>query len=156
MHLRLYGHDLESTWGDPEEDTEGHSLDLGDINLEQEILGDPEKNHPDLVVINRLQEKAIMVDITIPFEGEEDSLPVSKATKEAKHSKLKAWLQTQCKEVKVAAFVVGVLGSWDPDNESILKMIRIGRNYSKLFRRLCCISAIKGSRKIWQAFCTGK
>ena len=42
----------------------------GELYLEQEIPGDPEKNHPDLVVINRSLEKAIVVDVTIPFEGE--------------------------------------------------------------------------------------
>ena len=130
--------------------------DLGEIYLEQEIPGDPEKNRPDLVVINRSLEKAIVVDVTIPFEGEEDSLQKARSTKETKYSGLKTWLQGQYKEVDVAAFVVGALGSWDPDNEGVLRMLRIGRNYAKLFRRLCCISAIEGSRKIWHAFCTGK
>ena len=44
--------------------------DLGDIYLEQEIPGDPERNRPDLVAINSSQEKAIVVDVTIPFKGE--------------------------------------------------------------------------------------
>ena len=130
--------------------------DLEDIYLEQEIPGDPERNRPDLVAINSSQEKAIVVDVTIPFEGEEHSLQESRATKETKYSALKAWLQTKYKEVEVAAFVVGALSTWDPDNEGVLRMLRIGRNYSRLFRRLCCISSIEGSRKIWQAFCTSK
>ena len=45
--------------------------ELGEIYLEQEIPGDPEKNRPDLVVINRTTKKAIVVDVIIPFEGEE-------------------------------------------------------------------------------------
>ena len=129
--------------------------ELGEIYLEQEIPGDPEKNRPDLVIINRTTKKVIVVDVTIPFEGEENSLQAARATKETKYSRLKTWLQTQYKEVEVAAFVVGALGSWDLDNEPVLRMLRIGRNYSRLFRRLCCISAIEGSRKIWQAFCRG-
>lgn len=130
--------------------------DMGEIFLEQEILGDPEKNHPDIVVINRSSDKVIVVDVSIPFEGEENSLQTAKSTKETKYSALKTWLQSQYKEVELAAFVVGALGSWDPDNEPVLRMLRIGRNYAWLFRRLCCISAIEGSRKIWHAFCTGK
>lgn len=130
--------------------------DLGDIYLEQEIPRDPEKNCPDLVISNRSKEKAIVVDITIPFEGEEDSLQAYKATKETKYSGLKAWLQMQYKAVEVTVFVVGALGSWDPDNESVLRILKIGWNHSRLFRRLCCISSIECSRKIWQAFCTGK
>ena len=130
--------------------------DLGEIFMEQEIPGHPEKNRPDLVVSNRSLDKAIVVDVTIPFEGEENSLQAARSTKETKYSALKSWLQSQYKEVELAAFVVGALGSWDPDNEPVLRMLRIGRNYAWLFRRLCCISAIEGSRKIWHAFCTGK
>ena len=129
---------------------------LGEVFLEQEIPGDPEKNRPDLVVINRTTDKVIVVDVTIPFEGEEESLQMARATKETKYSRLKTWLQGRYKEVEMAAFVVGALGSWDPGNEPVLRMLRIGRNYSRLFRRLCCISAIEGSRKTWYAFCSGK
>ena len=84
------------------------------------------------------------MDVTIPFEGEENSLQTARATKETKYSRLKTWLQTQYEEVEVAAFVVGALGSWDPDNEPVLRMLRIGRNYSRLFRRLCSISKEAG------------
>lgn len=131
-------------------------LELGDIYLEQKIPGDPEKNRPDLVVLNKRTQRAIVVDVTVPFEGEENSLQDARATKVTKYTGLKTWLQTHYKEVKVAAFVVGALGSWDPNNKPVLRMLRIGRNYARLFRRLCCISAIEGSRKIWQAFCAGK
>ena len=68
--------------------------DLGEIYLEQEIPGDPEKNHLDLVVINKTLKKAIVVDVTIPFEGEEDSLQAARKTKETKYSGLEAWLQS--------------------------------------------------------------
>ena len=46
--------------------------DMGDIYLEQEIPGDPEKNRPDLVVINKTTKKVTVVDVTIPFKGEEN------------------------------------------------------------------------------------
>ena len=68
-----------------------------EIFLEQEIPGDLEKNHPDLVVINSSLEKAIVVDVTIPFEGEENSLQAARTAKETKYSALKAWLQTKYK-----------------------------------------------------------
>ena len=123
--------------------------DMGEIFLEQEIPGDPEKNRLDIIVINRSLDKAIVVDITIPFEGEENSLQTAKSTKETKYNALKTWLQSQYKEVELAAFVVGVLGFWDADNKPVLRMLRIGRNYIQLFRRLCYILAIEGSRKIW-------
>ena len=61
-------------------------------------------------MINRSLDKAIVVDVTIPFERE-NSLQAARSTKETKYSALKSWLQSQYKEVELAAFVVGVLGS---------------------------------------------
>lgn len=65
---------------------------LGTIYLEQEIPGDPEKNRPDLVMINEEQKKIIVVDVTIPFEGEENSLREAWRLKEEKYASLKSWL----------------------------------------------------------------
>ena len=46
----------------------------------------------------------------------------------------------------VQAFVVGSLGSWDSANESVLKTLQIGSNYTRLFR---VSDAIKESHNIW-------
>ena len=62
-------------------------------------------------MIKRFLGKAIVVDVTIPFEGEENSLQAARSTKGTKYSALKTWLQSQYKEVELAAFVVGALGS---------------------------------------------
>ena len=130
--------------------------DPGEVFLEQEIPGDPQKNRPDLVVINGVAEKITVVDVTVPFEGEDGSLLLARRAKETKYAALKTWLQGRYKEVNLEAFIVGSLGSWNPDNEKVLRLLRIGRNYSRLFRCLCCISTIMGSRRIWQAFCTSR
>lgn len=53
--------------------------------------------------------------------------------------------------MEVDGFVVGALGSWDPENEPVLKKLSIGRNYASIFRKLCCTEAIKGSHEIWKA-----
>ena len=127
--------------------------DMGEVFLEQQIPGDPERNCPDLVIINREKNKIIVVDVTMPFEGEPRSLAEARETKLQKYSNLKTWLQGKYSEVELEAFIVGALGSWDLDNKPVLHMLHIGRNYSKLFRRLCCISAIAGSNNIWKAFC---
>ena len=124
---------------------------MGDVFLEQQIPGEPEHNHPDLVVVNRDRSK--LIDVTIPFETDSDSLTVARQTKLQKYDSLKTWLQGKYEEVELEAFVVGALGSWDPVNEAVLRLLHIGRNYSRLFRKLCCISAISGSYNIWRAFC---
>ena len=48
--------------------------DLGEIFLEQEIPGDPDHNWPDLVILNSREKRAIVIDVTIPFEGNLDAL----------------------------------------------------------------------------------
>ena len=113
--------------------------------MEQEIPGDPERNKPDLVIISPDNQTATIVNITMPFEGEEDSLTKPRESKEDKHSSLRSWLLAekgyQEVTVNIDAFVVGSLGSWDPANEAILKRLQIHPMYAKLFRKLCCISA---------------
>ena len=69
--------------------------DLKEIFLEQEILGGPQRIvQIYVVVLNRSLDKAIMVDVTIPFEGEESSFQTARSTKETKYSALKTWLQS--------------------------------------------------------------
>ena len=126
---------------------------LGEVFLEQEIPGDPEHNRPDLVVLNHTEKKAIIVDVTIPYEGESDALQAAQDAKMSKYNNLAAWLRSSFDHVHLDAFVVGALGSWDPKNLSALKTLKIGKNYSVLFRKLCASSAITGSHKIWTAFC---
>ena len=57
--------------------------------------------------------------------------------------------------MEVDAFIVGPMGSWYPDNDPVLHKLAVGRNYSKLFRKLCCTEAMKGSFGIWKAFTEG-
>lgn len=47
--------------------------------------------------------------------------------------------------VHLDAFIVGSLESWDPDNEEVLKTLKVNRNYAQLFRTLCVCSAFSGS-----------
>lgn len=94
------------------------------------------------------------MDVTIPFEGEVGSLEEARRTKEHKYASLKSWLETQYTEVSVDAFIIGALGSWDPCNEPVLKKLGIGRNYAKLFRKLCATTAMEGTHKLWIAFST--
>ena len=97
---------------------------LGNKFVEQEIPGNPERNNPDLVIISPDNQTATVVDVTVPFEGEEDSLTKARESKEDKYS---SWLLAEkgYQEVTVDVFVVGSLGSWDPANEAVLKRLQI-------------------------------
>ena len=75
-----------------------------------EIPGDPQKNKPDLVVIEGSQRKITVVDVTIPFEGEADCLQEARQAKEAKYSSLKTFLEGKYEEVSLDALSFGVMG----------------------------------------------
>ena len=119
--------------------------------LEQKVPGDPQNLKPDLVIINEEKSEAYIVDVAVPFEGEE-SFPVARRAKEDKYDHLKDILRARgIRKTEVDGFVVGALGSWDPENEAVLRKLSVRRNYSTIFRRLCCTEAIKGSYAIWRA-----
>ena len=48
---------------------------------------------------------------------------------------------------------LGVLGTWDPKNDHLLKTIGIGRKYGALLKKLCCRDAISGSYEVWAPRC---
>ena len=125
----------------------------GERIVEQAVPGDPTRSRPDLVIVSPDKRHAMIVDVTIPFEGEENALEKVKEAKESKYRPLAEWMQREkgYTSVQVHAFIVGALGSWDPGNEEVLGALGIRRNYSRLFRHLCVISAIQGSREIWAA-----
>ena len=41
-------------------------------------------------------------------------------------------------------FLVGSLGTWDPENDSLLTKLGITRKYGILFKKLCILGAILG------------
>ena len=52
------------------------------------------------------------------------------------------------------AFLVGSLGTWDPENDCLLQTVGIGRKYyGTLFKKLCCRDAISGSYEVWASRC---
>ena len=52
-------------------------------------------------------------------------------------------------EVVVEAILVGSLGSWDLNNEPVLRMLHISREYAKKMRKLMTSETIKWSRDIY-------
>ena len=119
--------------------------------LEQTVPGDGMALKPDLVILNKDTSEAFVIDVTIPFEGE-DSFRAARQGKVDKYNHLKRVLQEKgYRRVEIDGFVVGALGSWDPENEPVLRKLSIGQRYSVMFRKLCCTEAIKGSHDIWKA-----
>lgn len=125
---------------------------MGRQYKEQVVPGDRLGLKPDLVVLDDTKKEAFVIDVTTPFEGTE-SFSTARLEKERKYGYLKALLGSKgYQRVEVDAFIVGSLGSWDTSNEQVLQKLGIGRNYSKMFRNLCCTEALKGSFSIWKTF----
>ena len=121
--------------------------------MEQKVPGSPGDLRPDLTIINSTSGEAIIVDVTIPFEAGPEAFDKARAEKIQKYTPLTEWMQSQSNinSVSLYAFVIGSLGSWDPQNEELLTKLQIGPKYARLFRKLCVTDAIKGSLAIWKA-----
>ena len=123
----------------------------GDRYMEQNVRNAPGDLRPDMVVWHP-DGRITIVDVTIPYEGEEGAFMKARQEKKTKYQPIADWLVTKGHpDVLIDAFVVGSLGSWDPENEDVMKRLRIGSKYAILFRKLCAVDAIKGSLAIWRS-----
>lgn len=110
------------------------------------------------MTINTTTGEAVIADVTIPFEASSDAFDKARSEKLQKYTPLAEWLKSQpsISSVHVDAFVVGSRGTGDPKNEALVKKLKFGANYAKLFRKLCVIDAFKGSLAIWKSRSTSR
>ena len=123
----------------------------GTLLIDQKVPGSNCQLRPDIVLLDN--KKVLIADLTIPYESGPDAFQKARNEKRAKYAELVEWARSHYDEVHFDSLVVGSLGSWDPDNEQLLKQLNIGSKYSVLFRKLCCLDAIKGSLDIWRSHC---
>jgi hypothetical protein len=76
--------------------------------------------------------KATNIDITIPFENKIDALTDARQQKINIYAALVRNLNTRFNEVKVDAIVLGSLGTWDQENDRLMKT-KCLRKYSRNF-----------------------
>jgi hypothetical protein len=96
--------------------------------------------------------KVTIVDVTIPYEGDERAFERARSEKRTKYQPVADCLTANGhSDVQVDAFIVGSPGSWDTDNEAIMSRLRIGNKYAGLFRKLCVVDTIKGSLAVWKS-----
>ena len=87
-------------------------------------------------------------DCEVPCETG-DNLKVSRDRKRERYSAIRAKLEERGYETLLDGFIVGTLGTWVSENDTVLKQLGIGRKYEPLFKRLCCRDAIAGSYSVW-------
>ncbi|XP_025262540.1 uncharacterized protein LOC112637315 [Camponotus floridanus] len=119
------------------------------------IDGEPGELRPDLVVRHEPSKCVVICDVAVPFENRWESFEEARARKVAKYSSLAEALQREGYRVVVTAFVVGSLGSWDPANEAVLRVLHIGSAYASLLRRLVVSDSIRWSRDIYVEHVSG-
>ena len=103
---------------------------------------------PEIVVEE--DNRVLIIDVTCPFDNDDDALSKAAVTKVNKYEPLKAFLESKGKSCGIYPFVVGALGSWYKQNEILLNKLGMTRRYKSLFRKLCCTPAIQGSNNIYR------
>ena len=102
---------------------------------------------PSIVILHKEQKEACLVDVTCPCETVRN-LAVARERKLDKHTEVREKLKEKGYQTTLDAFVVGMLGTWDPKNDPLLTTLGIGRKYGTLFRKLCRHDAISGSYEV--------
>jgi hypothetical protein len=81
----------------------------------------------------------------MPDETGETAFVDAREEKLRKYQPVKTWLEEEASYQSMPLYIVGALDSWDSPNDEILKQLRIGNSYAKLFRKLCTTKAIRAS-----------
>ena len=121
---------------------------LGTKFLDQTVLGFLGLQRPDIVILHEAQKKAYLIDVTCPCDRPEN-LVAARRRKLDKYAAIRNKLQDSGYQVNLDAFVVGTLGTCDPENDLLLWAVGIGLKYGTLFKKLCCHDAIFGSYEVW-------
>ncbi|XP_064462368.1 uncharacterized protein LOC135372839 [Ornithodoros turicata] len=107
---------------------------------------------PDLILARG--EEAIILDVTCPFENQPEALAVARTTKISKYQPAVQHIRRRYQRVRVDAVVVGALGTWDKNNDIIMRKL-CSRRYLSLFKKLVVSDVIAVSRDIYTAHITG-
>jgi len=122
------------------------------ILSENQVLGS-QRLRPDLVL--KKGNTILIIDVTIPFNNRIAAFKAAAEEKITKYETLRAELSTiHSAVVTVQPFIIGSLGSWDPANEPLLRLL-CSRSYTSLMRKLCVSEIIGYSRDIYIENLTG-
>jgi hypothetical protein len=128
----------------------------GTVTEDQKIPGTSGQLRPDLVVTNAASRSISIIDVAVAFENKYEAFQLARAGKIQKYALLADELRSQGWDVYLNAFVVGALGGWDPDNETVIRQIRISKSYAKLMKKLIVSDTIRWSRDMYVEFISGK
>ncbi|VVC35240.1 Reverse transcriptase domain [Cinara cedri] len=111
-----------------------------------------QKLRPDLVI--KRGKTVLIIDVTVPFDNRMAAFEVAARSKKEKYEQLRAELASEHGAAEVVPFIVGALGSWDPNNNKFMRQL-CSRKYGDLMRKLCVSDTIRSSRNIYIEHITG-
>lgn len=94
---------------------------------------------PDLVL--EKENSILLVDITCKFENGLDAFSEARKIKETKYDELGNKLSVDGKSAKVEAIIVGSLGTWDSENDRVVKRL-CAEKYEKIMRKIIIIETL--------------
>ena len=106
----------------------------GSFAIDQVVPGAPGNNRPDLVITEN--NKVSIIDVTCPFENDQDALRSAAERKVQKYNYLVDHFRSLNIQAKVFGFVVGPLGGWYDGNEKAMDELHMSKRYRTLFRKL--------------------
>jgi hypothetical protein len=117
----------------------------------QRIPGWSSARRPDICILDDEEKEAIIVDILVTFENGRNAFEIARTRKDRQYEDLENWLLENQDFTKVtrASIIVGSLGTWDPDNERVLRLLNVNPRYTTLMRKLIVSDTIKWSRDIY-------
>ena len=109
---------------------------LGTKYLDQTVLHCEGQGRPDIVILNEEAKKAYLVDVAIPW-GSEENLKASRERKVEKYSGTKNCPEQKGFEVLLEGFLVGSLGTWDLENDSLLTKLGLLASTGSVQEAVC-------------------
>ena len=109
---------------------------------------------PDLVLVDKKNEEALLIDVTMPFESQVDNFHKARKEKIQKYANLVRDLKGRFSKVNCEAIIVGPLGSWDNRNDRVVSRL-CSKKYAALMRKLIVSDSIRASRDIFFEHVTG-
>ena len=97
---------------------------LGTNFLDQTVPGCPGLLRPDVVILHEEQKKTFLIDVACSCDHPQN-MTAARGRKREKYAAIKEQLEGKGFQVCYDGFIVGSLGTWDPENDHLLRGIGV-------------------------------
>lgn len=127
-----------------------------EMRINRKVEGSSSNDRPDIVILDKKDRTATVVDVAVPFENGPNSLVQAREHKISKYEHIRQELEAQGYKTTMGAIIVGALGTWPNENDAVLTALGIGSSYAITLRKLIVADCIKWSRDIYTGHITGQ